>query len=83
MEEQGIVYTTNAAAVKDPKVIELFTSIIAEYNNFFNHVEQVKKFALLDKEWTVESGEMTPKLSLKRKVVMENCKAAIESIYAE
>ena len=83
MEDEGIEYTTNAAAVANPKVIELFTGIIAEYNTFFNHVEQVKKFALLDKEWTVESGEMTPKLSLKRKVVMENCKAAIESIYAE
>ncbi|MEY3737442.1 MAG: hypothetical protein RL544_220 [Bacteroidota bacterium] len=83
MEEQGIAYSTNAAAVANPKVIELFNGIIAEYNTFFNHVEQVKKFALLDKEWTVESGEMTPKLSLKRKVVMENCKAAIESIYAE
>ena len=83
MEDEGMTYTTNAAAVANPKVIELFTGIIAEYNTFFNHVEQVKKFALLDKEWTVESGEMTPKLSLKRKVVMENCKAAIESIYAE
>ncbi len=83
MEDEGITYTTNAAAVANPKVIALFDGIIAEYNTFFNHVEQVKKFALLDKEWTVESGEMTPKLSLKRKVVMENCKAAIESIYAE
>jgi long-chain acyl-CoA synthetase len=83
MEESGITYTTNTEAVAHPKVIELFTGIIAEYNTFFNHVEQVKKFALLDKEWTVESGEMTPKLSLKRKVVMENYKAAIESIYAE
>ncbi len=83
MEDEGITYTTNAAAVVNPKVIALFDGIIAEYNTFFNHVEQVKKFALLDKEWTVESGEMTPKLSLKRKVVMENCKAAIESIYAE
>ena len=83
MEDEGIEYTTNAAAVANPKVIALFDGIIAEYNTFFNHVEQVKKYALLDKEWTVESGEMTPKLSLKRKVVMENCKAAIESIYAE
>lgn len=83
MEDEGIEYTTNAAAVANPKVIALFDGIIAQYNTFFNHVEQVKKFALLDKEWTVESGEMTPKLSLKRKVVMENCKAAIESIYAE
>ena len=83
MEDEGIEYTTNAATVANPKVIALFDGIIAEYNTFFNHVEQVKKFALLDKEWTVESGEMTPKLSLKRKAVMENCKAAIESIYAE
>ena len=83
MEDEGMTYTTNAAAVAHPAVVELFNTIIAEYNIFFNHVEQVKKFALLDKEWTVESGEMTPKLSLKRKVVMENCKAAIESIYAE
>jgi long-chain acyl-CoA synthetase len=83
MEDEGIEYTTNAVAVANPKVIALFDGIIAQYNTFFNHVEQVKKFALLDKEWTVESGEMTPKLSLKRKVVMENCKAAIESIYAE
>jgi long-chain acyl-CoA synthetase len=83
MEDEGIEYTTNAAAVANPKVIALYNDIIAEYNTFFNHVEQVKQFALLDKEWTVESGEMTPKLSLKRKVVMENCKAAIESIYAE
>lgn len=83
MEEQGMTYTTNAAAIVHPTVVELYNTIIAEYNTFFNHVEQVKKFALLDKEWTVESGEMTPKLSLKRKVVMENCKAAIESIYTE
>jgi long-chain acyl-CoA synthetase len=83
MEDEGMTFTTNAAAVANPKVIELYNTIIAEYNTFFNHVEQVKKFALLDKEWTVESGEMTPKLSLKRKVVMENYKAAIESIYAE
>ena len=56
---------------------------IAETEALVSVVEQVKKFALLDKEWTVESGEMTPKLSLKRKVVLENYKAAIESIYAE
>lgn len=83
MEDEGLPYTSNAAAVVHPAVVELYNTIIGEYNHFFNHVEQVKKFALLDKEWTVESGEMTPKLSLKRKVVMENCKAAIESIYAE
>jgi long-chain acyl-CoA synthetase len=41
----------------------------------------VKKFELLPREWTIETGEMTPKMSLKRKVVMEKYKDAIERIY--
>jgi long-chain acyl-CoA synthetase len=41
----------------------------------------VKKFELLPEEWSIETGEMTPKLSLKRKVIMEKYKAAVERIY--
>jgi long-chain acyl-CoA synthetase len=51
-------------------------------NEQFNHVEQIKKFELLPQEWSIETGEMTPKLSLKRKVIMEKYKDAIEKIYA-
>jgi long-chain acyl-CoA synthetase len=46
-------------------------------------VEQVKRFELLSQEWSVDSGELTPKLSLKRKVIMEKYKEAIERIYRE
>jgi long-chain acyl-CoA synthetase len=45
-------------------------------------VEQVKKFALLPNDWGVDSGELTPKLSLKRKVILEKFKESIEQIYA-
>jgi len=45
-------------------------------------VEQVKKFELLPKEWSIETGEMTPKMSLKRKVIMEKYKTALDRIYA-
>jgi long-chain acyl-CoA synthetase len=78
-----IPFTTNADAIKQPPVLEKYKSIIEELNQHFNHVEQVKKFELLDKEWSVETGEMTPKLSIKRKVVMEKCVAAIEHIYKD
>jgi long-chain acyl-CoA synthetase len=44
-------------------------------------VEQVKKFELLPHEWSIDTGELTPKLSMKRKVIMEKFKPAIESIY--
>jgi long-chain acyl-CoA synthetase len=54
---------------------------VEEYNALFNHVEQIKKFELLPREWTIETGEMTPKMSLKRKVVMEKFRDAIDRIY--
>lgn len=71
----------NADIIRDPKVIELFKDLVESFNKYFNHVEQVKKFELLPEEWSVESGEMTPKLSLKRKVIMEKFRDAIERIY--
>lgn len=67
--------------LRDPKVIELYKNIVEEYNQLFNHVEQVKKFELLESEWTIDGGELTPTLKLKRKVIMEKYKTAIERIY--
>lgn len=82
MKEKGINYTTNEDVVHHPKVLELYRELVESFNQFFNHVEQIKKFELLPREWTIETGEMTPKMSLKRKVVMEKFKDAIERIYA-
>jgi long-chain acyl-CoA synthetase len=62
-------------------VVTFFKELVEGFNTFFNHVEQIKKFELLPREWTIEGGEMTPKLSLKRKVVMESNRDAIERIY--
>jgi long-chain acyl-CoA synthetase len=55
--------------------------VIDEINKRFNHVEQIKKFELLPVEWGIDTGEMTPKMSLKRKVIMDKYKDAIERIY--
>ncbi|MFP5041203.1 AMP-dependent synthetase/ligase [Parasediminibacterium sp. JCM 36343] len=81
MKDKGIAIGTNEEIIKNKLVIAHFQGIIEKYNNFFNHVEQVKKFELLPKEWSVETGEMTPKLSLKRKVVMEKYRDVVEGIY--
>jgi len=74
---------SNEKLIHHPKVLELFKDLIESFNKYFNHVEQVKKFELLPDEWTVDTGEMTPKLSLKRKVVMEKYRNAVERIYSE
>ncbi len=82
MKEKGINYASNEDAVHDSRVLDLYRELVESYNSNFNHVEQIKKFELLPQEWTIDTGEMTPKMSLKRKVVMEKFKAAIERIYA-
>jgi long-chain acyl-CoA synthetase len=64
-----------------PRVLELYKNIVEEFNLQFSHVEQIKKFELLPEEWTVDGGELTPTLKLKRKVIMEKYKDAIEGIY--
>ena len=49
----------------------------------FGKWEQVKKFILLSKEWTIDGGELTPKLSLKRKVITQRNEENIKQIYSE
>jgi len=81
MKQKGLSYTTTEDLIKNEAVLNLYKQIIEEYNQNFNHVEQIKRFELLPREWSIETGEMTPKLSLKRKVIMEKYKDAIERIY--
>jgi long-chain acyl-CoA synthetase len=81
--QQGLKTTSVQELIHDPKVNHLFKDLVENFNKYFNHVEQIKKFELLPNEWSVETGEMTPKLSLKRKVIMEKYRDAIERIYRE
>lgn len=78
----NIAYTSPAEIIRNEKVIDMYKDLVESFNKYFNHVEQIKKFELLPNEWSVETGEMTPKLSLKRKVVMEKYRDAIERIYS-
>jgi long-chain acyl-CoA synthetase len=80
--QHGITFTSNEEIIKNEKVIEFYKDLVESFNKYFNHVEQIKKFELLPYEWSIETGEMTPKLSLKRKVVMEKYRDAIERIYS-
>ncbi len=78
---QGLADSSNDALIRHPKVIEFYKDLIESFNKYFNHVEQIKKFELLPQDWSIETGEMTPKMSLKRKVLMEKFRPSIERIY--
>jgi long-chain acyl-CoA synthetase len=82
-KQNEVAVTSQEEMVRNPKVIAFYQEIIESYNKFFSHVEQVKRFRLLPSDWTIETGEMTPKLSLKRKVITEKYRDLIEGIYSE
>ena len=78
----GIPGGANEELIRHPKVIELYKDLVESFNKYFNHVEQIKKFELLPNEWSIDTGELTPKMSMKRKVITEKYKDAIERIYS-
>ncbi len=77
----NIDFISAGEIIKNEKVIEFYKDLVESFNKYFNHVEQIKKFELLPHDWSVETGELTPKLSLKRKVIMEKYRDAVERIY--
>ena len=82
LRKNGVTDGSAADLVQNPRVNELFKDLVESFNKYFNHVEQVKKFELLPLEWTVDGGELTPTLKLKRKVIIEKYRNAIDRIYA-
>ncbi len=79
--KNNIDESSNEKILSNKEVHELYKTEVEHYNQFFSHVEQIKKFELLPFEWSIESGEMTPKFGLKRKVIMEKNKEYIKRIY--
>ncbi|MEY4457030.1 MAG: hypothetical protein RLY15_1294 [Bacteroidota bacterium] len=80
-KQHGIEYTSNEEIIKNNMVITMITDIVDEYNKLFNQVEQVKKFTLIQREFSIERQEMTPKLSIRRKNILANFEKEIDSMY--
>lgn len=78
---KGIDFGTKQTIIKDPQVIDKYQREIERLNEGFGQWEKVKKFSLLSKEWTIDGGELTPKLSLKRKAILARHQAEVEDIY--
>lgn len=68
---------------ENEKVIKLIENQVNELTKDLSKYERVKKIALLEKEMTVEGGELTPTLKIKRRIVDEKYKDVIDEIYAE
>ena len=68
-----------AELVKDPDLVKVVGEQVEELNKRLNRWESIKKWVILDHDLTVESGELTPSMKVKRKVVEQNNKEQIDS----
>jgi long-chain acyl-CoA synthetase len=80
---KNIVCSDEDSLVTSGPIRHLFEQRIAEINTRLASYETVKKFVLLPRDFSIEGGEMTPTLKLKRKVIYEKYKDTIEGMYAD
>lgn len=80
--EIGIADSSPEALAENPKVKELVRRAVAEANSHLASFESIKNFAIIPKEFTVEGGELTPSLKIKRKVVDERYHDVLERLHA-
>ncbi|HJR89803.1 MAG TPA: long-chain fatty acid--CoA ligase [Aeromicrobium sp.] len=80
--QHGLADKSYAEIAASPQIKEEMQHAIDELNAKLNRWETIKKFAILDRDLTVESGELTPSLKVKRKVVEDNFRDILEGFYA-
>jgi long-chain acyl-CoA synthetase len=68
--------------IENPDLVSDIDAAVADTNKLVSHAEAIKKIRILPVDWTEESGELTPKMSLKRAVVMKNYATEVDTIYS-
>ena len=82
-QQQGIEAKTRAELVANLQVVALYGTIVREVNGALANFETLKRFRLVAEEWTQESGELTPSMKLKRRVITARYSAVIAELYAD
>ena len=78
---KNIPIDNRATLLQHPEVLDKFNREIDRLNETFGQWERIKKFCLIPHEWTIQKGELTPKLSLRRKIIQANHQQEIRSFY--
>lgn len=79
---KGIPFTSNKEIVMDPTIKKRFEQEIKKYNHHFGATEQIKRFQLMGEEFTIESGELTPSLKLRRDFISKKYNAEVERLFS-
>jgi long-chain acyl-CoA synthetase len=81
--QHGIEAASRAELVADSRVVALYAEIVREVNQSLANFETLKRFRVVAEEWTEASGELTPSMKLKRRVITAKYVAAIDELYAD
>ncbi len=79
--EHGVPVASREALVADPRIVDLYDRTVIDLTKDQAQYERIKKVALLSREFSIETGELTPKLSVRRRVVEEKYKGLIDEMY--
>lgn len=82
-DQNNLKYSSNDDIIQIPEVYSLIQKDIKNYNNKSQKAENILKFKLVSDEWSPASGELSPTLKLKRKIILEKYKNQIEQIYSK
>lgn len=74
---------SNEELIQNQKVIDLIAGEVESHNQKFGHWEKIKKFELTPDEWSVEGGQLTPTLKLKRRIILDKYKDLYKNIYGK
>lgn len=80
-KHKGIAFTDDKDLLNKAEVKALFEREINKFNKEFGKVEQIKKFELISDVWSIDTGELTPTMKIKRKIVQQQYCDLIEEMY--
>ncbi|MGY6543859.1 MAG: AMP-dependent synthetase/ligase, partial [Cyclobacteriaceae bacterium] len=80
-KHKDIPYTNDEEMLQKEEIIDKFQKEIDSLNKYFGKWEQVKKFKILKEQWNIETGELTPTMKLKRRVIHQKYASEIETLY--
>ncbi|MFP5249881.1 MAG: AMP-dependent synthetase/ligase [Acidobacteriota bacterium] len=82
-KEQGISAGSRSELVAHPRVVAEYQKLVDTTNSNLANFETIKRFRLVPDEWTIDSGELTPSLKLRRRVIAQKYETEIAAFYAD
>jgi long-chain acyl-CoA synthetase len=80
-EHKGHEYSSDQEMIKNPIIKKRFKKEIDHFNKFFGNTEQIQNFELIDHQWSLETGELTANLKLKRSYIFDKYQEEVERLF--